>query len=71
MAHKFHNRLDLKLSTMEYSSAECGSLNLETGRKEFCDVDCPNAKGIAIEVIDKVSHQSGKAEDVTRHAPGK
>lgn len=36
-----HNRLDLKLSTLEYTGPECGSISLLTGEPVFCDIDCP------------------------------
>jgi hypothetical protein len=39
--HRFHNRLDLKLSTNDYTAPECGAINLSTGKPEFCDFECP------------------------------
>jgi len=43
-AHKFHDRLDLKLTVDEYTSPQCGSLNAKTGKPEYCDFDCPKLK---------------------------
>lgn len=36
-----HDRLDLKLTSEEYTDAKCGSFNLKTKKPEYCDFDCP------------------------------
>lgn len=44
-----HDRLDLKLTTLQYVSAECGSIKSITdpgtqvpeGKPEYCCFDCP------------------------------
>jgi hypothetical protein len=38
---KDHNRLDLMLSTAEYTDAACGSLNMRTAEPAYCGADCP------------------------------
>lgn len=44
MQSLFHDRLDLKLNTLQYTEATCGSLNLQTGSAEYCDFECPTLK---------------------------
>jgi hypothetical protein len=46
-----HDRLDLKLHTLEYTGPLCGSANLKTGKKEYCDFDCPVLKGTQPEPV--------------------
>ncbi len=41
MAHEHHDRLDKKLSTLDFTAPECGSINLKTGKPEYCDFECP------------------------------
>jgi hypothetical protein len=36
-----HDRLDLKMHTLHFTGHECGSMNLATGKPEYCDFDCP------------------------------
>ena len=42
LAH--HDRLDVKLHTLQHTRPECGSLNLWTGQAEYCGYDCPTLK---------------------------
>ena len=37
---KFHDRLDLKLRSDAYTAPFCGSLNLDTGKAEYCEYSC-------------------------------
>ncbi len=39
-----HDHLDLKLHTLHFTSPECGSINLSTGKPEYCDSECPTLK---------------------------
>ena len=43
--HAHHDRLDLKLQSMEYTDPACGSLNKITGMPEYCFQDCPALRG--------------------------
>ncbi len=40
-----HDRLDLKLTTKQYTAPECGSIDLTTGKPTYCDFDCPTLHG--------------------------
>lgn len=35
-----HNRLDLKQTSLEYSSVECGAINQVTGKPDYCCFNC-------------------------------
>jgi hypothetical protein len=39
-----HDRLDLKLSSEEFTAAACGSRNARTGKAEYCGYQCPTLK---------------------------
>lgn len=39
-----HNRLDVKLESLEFTAPECGSINATTGKPEYCCFDCPTLK---------------------------
>lgn len=41
----YHDRLDLKMKSVEYSDKPCGSINVATGKPEFCDFECPTLHG--------------------------
>lgn len=49
---QFHNRLDLKLTSEQYTAPNCGSLNLETGEPEYCNFNCPVLKGTEQQKVD-------------------
>jgi len=42
--NKAHDRLDLKLTTREFTDTPCGSLNRLTSKPEYCDFECPTLK---------------------------
>ena len=44
MSHPFHDRLDLKLSSLAFTDATCGSLNNSTGVAEYCSFGCASLK---------------------------
>ena len=44
MSIEHHDRLDLKLTTKEYTDAPCGSLNKLTHEAEYCSHGCPTLK---------------------------
>lgn len=41
---EYHDRLDLKLGSENYTDAKCGSLHLGTGQKTYCCHQCPTLK---------------------------
>ena len=41
-----HDRLDLKQTSLEYSSVECGSINQVTGKPDYCCFNCPTIRAI-------------------------
>ena len=41
---EFHDRLDLKQSSSEYSDVQCGSINQVTQKPDYCCFNCPTLK---------------------------
>lgn len=54
----YHNRLDMKLHSDDYSCPLCGSLNPRTKQAEYCSFDCPTLRS-----------RMSRGEDVTKPVP--
>jgi Zn finger protein HypA/HybF involved in hydrogenase expression len=39
-----HDRLDLKQNSMEFTSQQCGSINRETEKPDYCCYKCPTIR---------------------------
>lgn len=55
---KFHDRLDQKLQSDDYSCRFCGSWNPSTGKAEYCNYNCPT-----------LAARMSRGEDVTVPVP--